>query len=77
MLEETIAAQRAKIQKLRSDKSQMQSLLEHERSTLSKLEFEYKSLQTMLEGLKSQVLRFQEHVNTGTHKLLSTLLFGL
>lgn len=68
-LEQTIAAQSAKIQKLRSDKSQLQSLLELEKSTITKLEFECKSAQTMLEGLKAQVTRFQEHVDTCTQKI--------
>lgn len=65
-LEQTIESHSSKIQKLRADKSQLQSLLELEKSSFAKMEFEYKSLQTMFDGLKAQVTRFQEHVDTGT-----------
>ena len=65
-LESTVQAQSAKIQKLRTEKTQLQSLLELEKSTISKLEFEKKSLQALLDGLKSQVSTFVESVEQGT-----------
>jgi chromosome segregation ATPase len=65
-LESAVQAQSSKIQKLRGEKGQLQSLLDLEKAAISKLEFENNSLQTMLEGLKTQVASFQEHVDACT-----------
>jgi len=68
-LEATVQAQSSKIQKLRADKSQLQSLLELEQSSITKLEFENKTLQTLLDSLKAQVTKFQAQLSTGTNTL--------
>lgn len=76
-LEATVQAQSAKIQKLRTDKSQLLSLLELEKSAISKLEFENKSLQTLLEGLKSQVNSFEAHVKHCTEIYFFMIFWSL